>query len=95
LRVFISIQLFIKVLWGASVLVAYINLLIRGAKVKGQNYFMKNVSAFELSFESLKRSILTPKCHTLITWQSFNFLTSAYLGRVNDPGEANSVLCVL
>jgi hypothetical protein len=36
LRVFISIQLLIKVARGA-----YIDLLIRGAKVKGQNYFAK------------------------------------------------------
>jgi hypothetical protein len=41
LQVFIAIQLLIKVVWGASVWEAYINLLIRGAKVKGQNYFTK------------------------------------------------------
>jgi hypothetical protein len=28
--------------WGASVLVAYINLLIRGAKVKGQTILQKS-----------------------------------------------------
>jgi hypothetical protein len=38
LRVLISIQLLIKVAWGASV---YINLLIKGAKVKERNYFTK------------------------------------------------------
>jgi hypothetical protein len=34
-------SLLIKVAWGASVWVAYINLLISGAKVKGRNYFTK------------------------------------------------------
>jgi hypothetical protein len=42
LQVFISIQLLIKVAWGVSIfLVAYINLLIRGRKAKGRNYFTK------------------------------------------------------
>jgi hypothetical protein len=41
LRVFISIQLLINVAWGASVLGSVYYLLITGAKVKGQNYFMK------------------------------------------------------
>ncbi len=34
-------SLLIKVAWWASVWVAYINLLISGAKVKGRNYFTK------------------------------------------------------
>ncbi len=45
LQVLISIQLLIKVVWGASVGVALISLLIKvqwkGAKRKGQNYFTK------------------------------------------------------
>jgi hypothetical protein len=34
-------SLLIKVAWGASVWVAFSNLLISGAKVKGRNYFTK------------------------------------------------------
>jgi hypothetical protein len=41
LRVFISIQLLIKVEWGVSVWVAFISLLIKGVKLKGLNYFIK------------------------------------------------------
>ncbi len=37
--------LLIKVAWGASVWVAYINLLISGAKVKWGNYFTKSLHA--------------------------------------------------
>jgi hypothetical protein len=36
LQVFISIQLLIKVAWGV-----FISLLIKGAKLKGRNYFTK------------------------------------------------------
>jgi hypothetical protein len=38
-------SLLIKVAWGACVWVAYINLLISGAKVKGRNYFTKSLHA--------------------------------------------------
>jgi hypothetical protein len=53
-RVFISIQLLIKVVWGA-----YINLLIRGAKVKGQNYFTKLEPIFTTSPSALEEVIKT------------------------------------
>jgi hypothetical protein len=44
-------SLLIKVAWGAPVWVTYINLLISGAKVKGQNYFTKSLHAiFKLLF---------------------------------------------
>jgi len=44
-------SLLIKVAWEASVWVAYINLLISGAKVKGRNYFTKvTVRYFNLDF---------------------------------------------
>jgi hypothetical protein len=45
LRVFISIQLLIKVAWGALFEVAFISLLIKGAKLKGQNYLSKSLHA--------------------------------------------------
>ncbi len=38
-------SLLTKVAWGAFVWVAYINLLISGAKVKGLNYFTKSLHA--------------------------------------------------
>ncbi len=41
LQEFKSIQLLIKAAWGPSVLGSVYNLSIRGAKVKGQNYFTK------------------------------------------------------
>jgi hypothetical protein len=46
-------SLLIKVAWGASVWVAYINLLISGAKVNGRNYY-ENTNFEHINFESKK-----------------------------------------
>jgi hypothetical protein len=51
-------SLLIKVAWGAFVWVAYINLLISGAKVKGRNYFTKISSS---------KNIITLKTKACVT----------------------------
>jgi hypothetical protein len=55
LQVFISIQLLIKVAWGASVWVAFISLSIKGAKLKGRDYFTKNLKIVQAEPKELKK----------------------------------------